>query len=368
MTIPATGIGATLQTNPAQGIHVPGAAVAPAPDKPRLPSWLSVPVLVASVPSIALLLFALFTRPIAALLGLTTIFIVAPVLLWMDRLEPEPWSSKIHTFLWGAFVAGFISLVFNTIFATLTNESLAAVVSAPFIEEITKTAAILYMVRRREVDGLMDGLVYAGWAALGFASVENVSFFFLALEEDMLVQTFIGRAIFTPFAHPLFTAWAGLAIGIAVRRRAPIWTAVWGLLVAMGLHAAWNGSLVIAATETGMIITVLVLLGFVVLFIVTAIGVIVLRRRDEKRYNELAPAIAARYGLPLDRTQLLLDRVGRMKVRKTLATKQERQRFDAEASALTRLAAMLDHDGLGAPEHEARLVSALAAARGTGTL
>ena len=334
--------------------------------KPRLPSFLSIPVVVAAVPSLLLLLFAFITGPLPTLLGLTTFFIVAPPLLWLDRLEPEPWSSKIHTFLWGAFVAGFISLVVNTTVGAFTSETVAAVASAPIIEEITKAAAIVFMVRRREVDGLVDGLVYAGWAALGFAMVENVSFFFLAREQGMLIETFIGRALLTPFAHPLFTAWSGLAIGVAIRRRKPLWTAVWGLLIAMGLHAAWNGSLSLAEGETGMAFAAFVLLGFVVLFVLTAIGVFMLQQRDQQRYNMLAPAIAARYGIPLDRAQMLLDAPRRRDIRRGLPSKEDKARLDAEASALSRLAAMLDFDGSPKPEHEARLVSALAAARMPG--
>lgn len=335
----------------------------PEQKKPRLPSFLSIPVVLAAIPSLALLAFAAVTSPLATVLGLTTFFIVAPPLLWLDRVEPEPWSSKIHTFLWGAFVAGIISLTVNTTVATFTSEVVAAVASAPVIEEITKAAAIIWMVKRHEVDSPIDGLVYAGWAALGFAMVENVSFFFLALEEGLLIETFIGRALFTPFAHPLFTAWSGLAIGIAVHRRKPLWTALWGLVIAMILHAAWNGSLSIAEDETGMIVTGLVLIGFVVLFFATFIGVVLLRRRDQQRINRLAPSVAARYGVPVERASVLLDLSRRMAARKLLKSRQERARFDAEASALTRLATMLDYDGTPQPEHEARLVSALAAAR-----
>ena len=346
-----------------------GATVAASPSanaKPRLPSFLSVPVVLAAIPSLGLLIIALFMRPIPTLLGLTTFFIVAPPLLWLDRLEPEPWSSKAHTFLWGAFVAGFISLVVNTTVASFTSETVASVASAPVIEEITKALAIVWMVRRREIDGLIDGLVYAGWAALGFAMIENVSFFFLADEQDMLTEVFIGRAFATPFAHPLFTAWSGLAIGIAVRRRKPLWTATWGLLMAMGLHAAWNGSITIAENETGMVVAGIVLLSFVVLFILTTIGVVVLRNRDQKRYNMLGPAIAARYGVPLDRTQMLLNAPTRRDVRRALPNRRAKALLDAEASALTRLAAMLDYDGVPIPDQESRLVSALVAARGSG--
>jgi RsiW-degrading membrane proteinase PrsW (M82 family) len=131
--------------------------------KPRLPSFLSIPVVLAAVPSLVLLAYAAVTNPVTITLGAVPLLIVAPVLVWMDRVEPEPWAARLHTLLWGAFVAGIISLLFNTIFAALTSEIAAAVISAPFIEELTKAGALLWMVRRREVDGIMDGLVYAGW-------------------------------------------------------------------------------------------------------------------------------------------------------------------------------------------------------------
>ena len=114
--------------------------------KPRLPSFLSVPVLICGLPSIAMLAYAAVTNLVPTLLGIVPLLIVVPVLVWMDRVEPEPWSSRLHTLLWGAFVAGLISLVFNTGFAFAVAAAIgdgaaaevwAAVISAPFIEEIT---------------------------------------------------------------------------------------------------------------------------------------------------------------------------------------------------------------------------------------
>lgn len=345
-------------------VNFPAPQTTPQATKPRLPSFLSTPVALAAIPSLALLAIPLFTNPITVLLGIVPFFIVAPVLIWMDRLEPEPWSSRLHTFLWGAFVAGFISLVVNTVFALVSgSETLAAVVSAPIIEETTKAAAIVWMVRRKEVDGIMDGLVYAGWAALGFAMIEDVSFFYLADEQDLLFETFVGRALFTPFAHPLFTAWTGLAIGVAIRKRKPLITAWWGLLLAILSHAAWNGSLSLAETEGGAVVTGVVIIGFILLFLATIVGVVVLRRRDAKRLMELLPHIAARYNIAPERAAMFMNSNSRRSARKALRSKPERQRFDDEAGAIARLAAMLDHDGTAAPEHEARLVSQLAAAR-----
>lgn len=331
---------------------------------PRLPSFLSPPVVVAAIPSIPLIAFILFIVPLAIALGLVPLLLVAPVLWWMDRVEPEPWSERVHAFLWGAFVAGLVSLVFNTVFATLTgSETLAAVISAPFIEELTKAGAIIWAVRRKHVDGIMDGLTYAGWSALGFAVIEDFSYFWLAEDEDLLFETFVGRALFTPFAHPLFSAWTGLAIGLAVRRRRPLITAWWGLALAMASHAAWNGALSLAESEGGAIVTIVVLVGFVVLFICTAIGVMVLRRRDRVRLTELAPLIAHRYGLPLDRVLTLSNPRDRRKTRRSLP-KSERKALDAEAGAIARLGALFDHKSAPDPADEARLVSQLVAARG----
>ena len=335
--------------------------------KPRLPSFLSVPVVLAAIPSLALLAYAAVTNPITIVLGAVPLLIVAPVLVWMDRVEPEPWAARLHTLLWGAFVAGIISLLFNTVFATLTSETAAAVISAPFIEELTKAGALLWMVRRREVDGIMDGLVYAGWAGLGFAVIEDVSYFYLADEQDILWETFVGRALLTPFAHPLFTAWTGLAVGLAVRNRRSIMTAWWGLLFAMGSHAAWNGSLSVAEEEGGAIVAGVAVIAFIVLFLITILGVILLRRRDHRRFVELVPTIAGRYQIPLDRVATMVNAKSRRQARKVLPSKEARRSFDDQASAIARLAALLDKPGAPSPAQEARLVSQLAAAGGDQT-
>ncbi len=329
--------------------------------KPRLPSFLSVPVIITALPGTVLIGVGAVLVPLAILLGFVPLLLVVPVLLWMDRLEPEPWSARLHAFLWGSFVAGAVSVVVNTVTAIATTETIAAVVSAPIIEEIMKGLAIVWAVRRKEVDGVMDGLVYAGFAGIGFAVIEDFLYFFNADGEGLLLQTFVGRALLTPFAHPLFTAWTGLAIGIAVRRQAPLITAWWGPALAIASHAAWNGSLSVAEDETGMIFTLIVLLGFVALFLGTGVAVVVLRGRDQKRFAELLPFLGQRYGLPPDELSALSTWKQRRAVRKTL-DKPARKRFDARAAALHRLAALYDHPTPPDPADEFRLRAQLAEA------
>lgn len=353
----------TVGNSAANGVRVVPDVVGAEPKKPFLPSFLSWPVVIAAIPSVIFMGFVLVTAPPAFFLGFVPLVIVMPVLLWIDRTEPEPRSARIHTFLWGTFVAGMISVIVNTSVALLLGDAVAAVASAPIIEEATKALAIVWMVRRREVDGPIDGIVYGGWAAMGFAMIENMSFFLAAFDGDMLVEVFIGRALLTPFAHPLFTMWTGLAIGLAVRARKSPWNGLWGLALAMALHAAWNGAITIGeAVEGGVAITLAVIVLFIALFIASGIGIARLQRRDEKRYAQLTPFLASRYGMDQGRVALLLDRKTRGKARTTIKEKAKRQQFSMEASAMLRLAALFDHDDMPDPADEARLYSQLVAA------
>ena len=53
------------------------------------------------------------------------------------------------------------------------------------------------------------------------------------------------RGIFSPFAHPLFTSFIGIGVGVAVVDPAPVWgllAPLLGYVVAVAAHALWNGS------------------------------------------------------------------------------------------------------------------------------
>ncbi len=118
-------------------------------------------------------------------------------------------------------MAVIVALVANSVVAALFGERAAMVGSAPIVEEGAKALGIVWAVRRGQVDGVTDGIVYAGWVALGFAVVEDMTYFSLADVEGALLPVFVLRRILTPFAHPLFTFWTGLAIGRAVHAGRP---------------------------------------------------------------------------------------------------------------------------------------------------
>ena len=224
-----------------------------------------------------------------AVLAAIPVFPVVATFLWLDRYEAEPPSLLALAFAWGAGVATFGALVINT--ASLVaiksaggDMTTTAVFVAPFVEEAFKGSAVLLILvlRRKEFDGVVDGIVYAGMAGIGFAFVENVLYLGRALSETGstgTVFTFVLRCVVSPFAHPLFTAATGIGIGIAVRSRNPlikIMAPVLGYCVAVLLHGAWNLS---AASGLAGFASAYVLLQ-VPVFIGFATLAIVARRRE----------------------------------------------------------------------------------------
>jgi protease PrsW len=356
----------------AGGGAVTGAPV-PEERRPRLPAWLSPPVLVSAVLVVPLAAISVALEPVILLLALVPLFLVLPVLMWIDRLEPEPRAARFHAFAWGATVAVLVAVIANTIVGLTLGEAAAAVVSAPLVEETMKGLAVVWAVRRREVDGVVDGIVYAGWAGAGFAMVENLEFFLVAADEGALATTFVLRGILTPFAHPLFTMWIGAAIGLAVARRGPGSSRVpsfwhprrgwwWGWVLAVVLHASWNGSLVWAGETGSGWILVGAALSFVAVF-GGAIGLVVkVRRAERDTYLAMAPTLVAHYGLSPAEVGVVGSWRELLTVRRGLP-RSERRRFDQMHAALARLAALHARPAGVDRSDEALLVDQLQRAR-----
>src|SRR5574341_1952935 len=110
---------------------------------------------------------------------------VAPVAFWLwyfqmrDRLRPEPRALVIRVFVLGgiaAIPAAFLEL-FTLAAAGLTigrqnaSDAVAAAFIIGLIEESLKFIAVLIGVYRHlEFDEVMDGIMYAVAASLGFAA------------------------------------------------------------------------------------------------------------------------------------------------------------------------------------------------------
>jgi RsiW-degrading membrane proteinase PrsW (M82 family) len=269
---PAAPAGAWPAPVPAAG------PAAPPPKPPRRMDWwrllwLSVVVVVIAGSGIAMLAYVGYNiGPVALGVGIAAAVLPVPLLvlcfLWLDRYEPEPLRYLVFCFAWGACVATGVALLVNMggedLFRYLgLPDAFVAFLVAPFIEESMKAAGpvLLFLVRRRSFSGVVDGIVYCGLSATGFAMVENILYlggYGYAANADRggvaagvagVVALFIGRIVIFGFGHPLFTSMTGIGLGVAARTpvRLVRWLApLTGLLVAMMLHGSWNFMVVLA--------------------------------------------------------------------------------------------------------------------------
>jgi RsiW-degrading membrane proteinase PrsW (M82 family) len=228
---------------------------------------------------------------------------------WLDRYEPEPVRVVLFTLAWGAAVATLAALTLNRLGADVffgadrdADLTRTAVFVAPPVEEFAKGLVIVLLAWRGRVDGVVDGIVLAGFAGVGFAFTENILYLgsvysTLADQEGSgvgvfgLLLVFILRGIVSPFAHPLFTMATGVGIGIAVasrRRWVRVVAPLAGYAIAMLLHGTWNAT---ASTGLG---------GFAISYAavmlpVFALGVVLavwFRRREGLVLRRRLPAFA----------------------------------------------------------------------------
>lgn len=247
--------------------------------RPRRPFWenktFRLVGLFALLALCGVIILALVRRQTGTegfLVGLALAILPVPLLasafLWLDRVEPTPWRNALFAFAWGACAATLVAILANeyathllaTTFTATPSQTntMGATFVAPLVEESAKGSAILllFLFRRRDFTGIVDGVVIAGLTATGFAFTENILYLGSAFGEDQAygfsgiasttAATFFVRVVMTPFAHPLFTSLTGIGFAIAAISppgKARRWLApLGGWLLAMTLHGTWNGS------------------------------------------------------------------------------------------------------------------------------
>src|SRR5436190_20437270 len=219
-------------------------------------------MIVALLGLIVLLLIGAETGPVELVIGMVCATLPVPIyimlLLWIDRYESEPLWMLTTAFLWGAVVAVFIAFILNTLNGEIVRaatqnaqigENFGAVISAPIVEESSKALILLllFMFKRDEFDGIIDGIVYAGMVGLGFAMTENILYYGRAVHggAGALTFIFILRGMAAPFSHPLFTSMTGIGMGWSRQSNngfVKIVVPVLGFMTAILLHATWNGT------------------------------------------------------------------------------------------------------------------------------
>lgn len=268
---------------------------------------------------VGLLMFAslgIVPAVLASFVAFTPAVIYLLPFIWLDRYDPEPFWLLALAFAWGALVSVIISFVVNTVIGTgvaiaagggvegaQIGNFVGAIVSAPIFEEASKGVGLLILLIyfRRYFDDILDGIVFAGVIALGFATVENVLYYGTAIagtsDSEMpspsLAALFLMRGILSPFAHVTFTAMTGIGCGIAREshnRFVKIMMPILGYCAAVALHAIWNGMAVIGGLGGFLI-------GYIVLeipffLIIVGFSVYVMYRQNKILKDMLAIDIA----------------------------------------------------------------------------
>ena len=172
--------------------------------------------------------------------------------LWLiyqrDRYIPAPPHLVVRTFLWGIAVSvpvvaveGVLTFLVGFEFGEEVTPSIAEAAFVSFVvagmtEELAK-----YLVVKKTVYESpyfrqpLDGIIFSASAALGFASIENVSYMVTFGPGVILV-----RGPFSTLAHVLFSVIFGYTVG--ARKLGILWpyTVLISLLVAMALHGLFD--------------------------------------------------------------------------------------------------------------------------------
>ncbi len=136
-----------------------------------------------------------------------------------DRYDKEPISLLMKVFVLGALsviptaiVERFLSS-FN-IFGGLLGAAYTAFIVAGLTEEYFKRAVVLKTAfPHKAFDEKLDGIVYASFSALGFATVENVMYVVFRFTANPHIGLY--RGVFSVPAHMLFAITMGYYLSLA---------------------------------------------------------------------------------------------------------------------------------------------------------
>ncbi|QDG53228.1 PrsW family intramembrane metalloprotease [Persicimonas caeni] len=220
---------------------------------------------------------------------------------WLDRYEREPLWIVLLAFLWGAVGGTCLGCLLSAPFAFIAGlipiagaqEVISAVIVAPFAEEFTKALVFIPLVATFHFDNETDGLIYGAAAGLGFAAVENLLYYFSALEggTGAVLTLVVMRTLFSALVHCTSSAILGMAIGYARHRSGPGRWLKWplaGYLIAVANHALWNLSATFAGfTGTPDVLRGGLLLLGILLVIGASIVLFLLTQMSLKREHEV---------------------------------------------------------------------------------
>jgi len=165
----------------------------------------------------------------------------------VDRYDREPLSLLLKMFVLGALSVIPVLIVerfFISInpFRGVLEHAYTAFIVAGFTEEYFKRAVVLFgAYRSKSFNEKLDGIVYAVFAALGFATIENIMYVVYRYSGNYYVG--VMRGILSVPAHTLFAVTMGYYLSLAkfsINEKESKAYQMRSLVIPMLLHGLFN--------------------------------------------------------------------------------------------------------------------------------
>ena len=153
------------------------------------------------------------------IIAVTPAISIALAVYLSDRYDREPISLLFKTFALGALsviptAAVETLLIRVNIFPGLLGVAFMTFIVAGLTEEFFKRAVVLkYIYNNRHFNEKLDGIVYAVFSALGFATVENIMYVVFRFSNNPYVGLY--RGLLSVPAHAIFGVTMGYYLSLA---------------------------------------------------------------------------------------------------------------------------------------------------------
>jgi protease PrsW len=308
---------------------------------------------------------------VGLLLALLPIPLLVALILYLDRLEPEPRALLAAIFGTGAGIAVVTALLGRALHtgsittpdlephaSIAAGVSVSAAIGGALVAETLNGLVLMALLasRRTEIDGVEDGVVYGSMVGLGFALVANVYAYALAWNAGAgaIAEEFAGRGIFGPVFQALFTSLIGLGVAYAAAHPAVSGrhlAIVAGWAAAVALDALWDHS--VGEGGVGLQFTYVILIAVLLAVVVTVIAD---RRRVIRLITSFLPDFEDPEVVTIQDIRMLaslrLRRLGRQWARLNLGI-AGRQAMTQYQLAATELAMACRRQSLGQTTEEA---------------
>jgi len=136
-----------------------------------------------------------------------------------DRYDKEPLRLLIKVFIFGALSViptGIVESIFSSfnIFNGILGAAYTAFIVAGVTEEFFKREVVLrFAFKSHEFNEKLDGIIYAAYSALGFATIENVMYVVFRYTANPYVGIY--RGVLSVPGHLLFAVTMGYYLSLA---------------------------------------------------------------------------------------------------------------------------------------------------------